>query len=138
MRPGAAAGRARRRRTAFSPAIPSGPRRGGCALRVLLLLLAVWGIVEFARRWDALHPLRTALGQTPAEPLSGGPYLDWGILERRRALNVYPGRRSVAGLQTVHPVAAMGPLSTVSPGGPQPIGRAAVASGSGPRPGRPA
>lgn len=84
QRPRPAGGPGERRRTAFPPEHPSGPRREGGALRILLLVAAVWAIYEVARWWDAMHPLRTASSPGGREAASGGPYLDWDILDRRR------------------------------------------------------
>lgn len=55
-------------------------------MRVLLLLGALFGIVVTSRRWDQIHPLRTATGSGLS--LAAGeqeePYLDLELLDRRR------------------------------------------------------
>lgn len=62
------------------------------AMRVLLLLGALYLIIAAARRWDQIHPLRTAAGVAGTRsPSPGGgldgqtSYLDLTLLERHRA-----------------------------------------------------
>lgn len=61
-------------------------------MRVLLLLGALYLIIAAARRWDRIHPLRTAVGAAgtphtaPGGGLDGQPsYLDLTLLDRHRA-----------------------------------------------------
>ena len=56
-------------------------------MRVLFLLGALWFILTVARRWDQLHPLRTAAQARGSMDTAGGvleeqsPYLDLTLLD---------------------------------------------------------